>query len=80
MVEIRRPAPGRKRLAAADDIAANVGGYLFTMAEDRWSALRPDLSAEVTALLAPPVVVRVAAFPSVPTRPAGRHRVPDAWR
>jgi hypothetical protein len=58
----------------AEDVARNVGSARFSVAEAGWAALRPDLPADMIDLLAPPVLVTAAAFPSVPRRTAGRHR------
>jgi hypothetical protein len=58
----------------AEEVARHVGSARFSVAEAGWAALRPDLPADVVDLLAPPVLVTAAAFPSTPRHTAGRHR------
>lgn len=74
MVEIEAPTRMWDRPVAAAEVAENLGAARFSVAGTEWSALCPQLSDELATLLAPPVVVRAAAFPSVPRRGAGRHR------
>ena len=58
---------------ATEAVTASLGGAYWSVQRHSWSGLRPDLPAELAALVAPPVVVGAA-----PTRPdprPGRHRV-----
>ena len=74
MLEIEASTRMWDRPVAAAEVAENLGGARFTVAGTGWSALCPELPDDLAALLAPPVLVRAAAFPSAPQRRAGRHR------
>ena len=50
-------APTRPLPVPAESVAANLGSRL-TVAPRRWATLRPDLPADLTDLLAEPVLVR----------------------
>ena len=63
---------GAQRMAAAEEVAGSLGRARYTVRSAAWSPLLP---ADCAALLAPPVVVRAAVFPTTPRPTAGRHRV-----
>ncbi len=59
---------------APEDVARNLGSARFSISGRGWRSLRPDLPADMIALLAPPVLVSAVAFPSAPPPIPGRHR------
>jgi hypothetical protein len=77
-----RSADWRVPVPGPETVTANLGGAYWSVQRHSWSGLRPDLPAEVAALVAPPVVVGAtplrAARPGVRPRPGRERGSPSA--